>query len=98
MSEQTLREQLYASFKHRGMLYYLIFDELRSEVGEDRAAAILKRAIRKRGETVGQAFAQFGPADLAGLRDAFLAGIPDDGCMFAARSRTLRTRRLGYHA
>lgn len=84
MSEETLRNQLYAAFKHRAMLYYLIFDELRAEIGEQRAATVLKRAIRRRGETIGQPFSEFAPDDLAGLRDAFLAGIPDEGRMFSA--------------
>ncbi|MBM4091168.1 MAG: hypothetical protein FJ276_17355 [Planctomycetes bacterium] len=85
MSEQQLREQLYAAFKHRAALYYLIFDELRRELGEQRAVAILQRAIRRRGEAIGQQFARYAPSDLGGLKDAFLAIIPDDGRMFSAK-------------
>ncbi len=85
MSEQELRAQLYAAFKHRAMLYYLIFDELRQELDEPRAIAILQRAIRRRGEAVGQQYAPAAPADLPALRDAFLANIPDGGRMFSAR-------------
>ena len=83
MSEEVLREQLGASFKNRAILYYLIFDELRQEVGEQKAEAILKRAIFRRGTQIGQQFAQFGPDDLDGLRNAFLAIIPDEGRLFA---------------
>jgi len=82
MSEQELRHQLYESFRHRALLYYLIFDELRQEIDEDRAIAIMKRAIRRRGDVVGQQFTKFAPEDLSGLRDAFLAIIPDNGRMF----------------
>jgi len=82
MSEQQLREQLYASFKHRAILYWLIFDELREELGQDKATELLKRAVYRRGEQVGQKFAPFGPDDLQGLREAFLGGIPDEGRMF----------------
>ena len=85
MSEQQLRDQLYASFRHRAMLYYLIFDELRKALDEPQAIEILQRAIRRRGEEVGKQFAPFAPDDLAGLRDAFLKIIPDDGKMFAAK-------------
>ncbi len=85
MSEQQLREQLYASFRHRAMLYYLIFDELRSTLDEQQAIDIMQRAIRRRGEQVGKQFAPFAPSDLQGLRDAFLAAIPDDGRMFSAQ-------------
>ncbi len=83
MSEQDLREQLYNSFKHRALLYYLIFDEMRAEVGEQRATDVLERAIKRRGEAVGRQFAAYGPDDLQGLRDAFLKVIPDQGHMFS---------------
>jgi hypothetical protein len=85
MFEQDLRDQLYAAFKHRAMLYYLIFDELRRTLDEPQAIAILQRAIRRRGEAVGQQYAAFAPNDLPGLRDAFLENIPDDGRMFSAQ-------------
>ena len=83
MSEHNLRAELVASFKNRAVLYYTIFDELRQEVGESRAAAILKRAIYRRGAQIGQQFCQFAPGDLEGLKDAFLGGIPDEGRLFA---------------
>lgn len=85
MSEQQLRDQLYAAFRHRAMLYYLIFDELRKVLDEAQAIEIMQRAIRRRGEQIGQQFAPFAPADLAGLKDAFLNVIPDDGRMFTAQ-------------
>lgn len=36
MPEEQLRSQLYDSFKNRAALYYLIFSELRDEVGAER--------------------------------------------------------------
>jgi len=83
MSEQQLREQLYASFRHRAMLYYLMFDELRHSLGESQAIEIMQRAIRRRGEVIGRQYAEFAPDDLAGLRDAFLKNVPDEARMFA---------------
>ncbi len=83
MTHRELRDQLYASFKHRAMLYFHIYDELQAEVGAERAAEILRRAIERRGREVGQAFAQYAPNDLNGLCQAFLAGIPDSGHMFS---------------
>lgn len=78
-----LREQLYHSFKNRAILYYLIYDELRDEIGAERAEQVMRRAIYRRGAQVGkEKFAKFGPDDLAGLREAFLSGIPDRGRMF----------------
>ena len=83
MSEESLRHQLYDSFKNRARIYYLIFDELRTELGAQRAEAILMRAIYRRGVENGAAkFARFAPDDMAGLKAAFLDGIPDEGRMF----------------
>jgi hypothetical protein len=83
MTEENLRKQLYDSFKNRAMIYYLIYDELRNECGEDRAEEVLARAIYRRGAEKGREnFAQLGPRDLEGLKKAFLGGIPDDGQMF----------------
>jgi hypothetical protein len=83
MSEDQLRQQLYDSFKNRAMLYFLIFDELRQEIGQERAAEIMKRAIYKRGFQKGAKYAGFAPNDLQGLCDRFVGGIPDDGAMFS---------------
>jgi hypothetical protein len=83
MSEEQLRTQLYESFKHRALIYHAIFEELREELGDDRAEEILSRAIYRRGEQCGRAkYARFAPANLAGLKAAFWAGLPDDGRMF----------------
>ena len=80
-SEQ-LRQELYAAFKNRALLYRQFFDELRREHGEARAAEIMGRAIYARGVEIGKSFSRYAPADLAGLRDAFLGFVPDEGRMF----------------
>jgi hypothetical protein len=83
MSEEQLRTELYDSFKNRAMIYRSIFDELRAELGADRAEQLLGRAIYRRGEARGrEKYAQFAPGDLAGLKRAFLEGLPDDSRMF----------------
>ncbi len=82
MSEEALRDQLYASFKNRALIYWQIYDELRGEVGGQRAEEILKRAIYRRGQEKGKKYARFAPNDLEGLREAFVGGIPDEGRMF----------------
>lgn len=83
MSEESLRRQLYESYKNRAVLYYLIFDELRKQFGPAAAEAALSRAVYRRGTMIGEAkYAEFGPDDLAGLKEAFLGGIPDGGRMF----------------
>lgn len=83
MSEAALRAQLYDSYKNRAMIYYLIYDELRTELGEDRAEDLLGRALYRRGESLGQEkYGRFAPKDLAGLQKDLLDTIPDNGRMF----------------
>lgn len=82
MVEEILREQLYGAYKNRGMMYYHIFRELKKEVGERRAADIMKRGIYNRGVELSRKYKQFAPMDLEGLKNAFLAGSADLGNMF----------------
>ena len=82
---ERLRRDLYAAFKNRAPMYWHVFDELRRALGEPRATALMARAIEARGREIGRQFSRYGPADLAGLRDAFVGGVPDAGRMFAPR-------------
>ena len=83
--DQRLRGELYAAFKNRALMYWHIFDELRRALGEPQATGLLSRAIEARGREIGRQFARYAPADLAGLRDAFVGFVPDQGRMFAPR-------------
>jgi hypothetical protein len=83
MSEEKLRRQLHEAFAGRARLYHLLFDELSAELGADRAAELLGRAIYQRGVQVGARYASFAPRDLEGLCRAFLANATDDGALFA---------------
>jgi L-2-amino-thiazoline-4-carboxylic acid hydrolase len=80
--EARLRNEVYAAFKNRALVYWHVFDELRRALGAPQAETLLARAIEARGREIGRAFAPYGPADLSGLRDAFVAGVPDGGRMF----------------
>lgn len=80
--EEQLRKELYESNANRAAIYALIYDELCGEFGAERAEALMKRAIERRGRQKGKKYARFGPDDLAGLKEAFLGGIPDEGRMF----------------
>ena len=82
-----LRVQLRNAMKARAMVYAAFYDELEAELGAARAEAILKRAIHKRGLAIGARFARFGPRDIAGLKDAFLAFVPDGGRVFEPEVR-----------
>ncbi len=82
-TDDRLRQELHAAFRNRALLYWHLFDTLRRELGEPRATELMSRAIYARGTEIGRAFARHAPGDLAGLRDAFLAFVPDGGRMFA---------------
>jgi hypothetical protein len=81
--EAQLLEQLRAAFKSRALVYHAVYDEVRREFGVEHAQAILRRAIYRRGEAIAHHFAKHAPADLAGLRDSFLAFIPQGADLFA---------------
>lgn len=81
--ETKLLEQLRAAFKSRALVYHAVYDEMRRELGAEKAQAILKRAIYRRGEAIAGHFASHAPADLAGLEKAFLAFIPQGEELFA---------------
>jgi L-2-amino-thiazoline-4-carboxylic acid hydrolase len=72
-----------ASIRNRALFYKAVLDELRAELGEEKATAILRRAIYKRGLEIGEPFARFAPDDFTGLRDAFLAFVPGGDRIFA---------------
>ncbi len=71
------------AMKMRARMYYRIFCELREELGEERATAIMKRGIRQGGKDAAANLAQYAPGDLQGLKDAFLSSVPDNASMFS---------------
>src|SRR4051812_37176530 len=83
MSEEKLRRQLYDSFANRARLYHLLFNQLRSELGAEKAAELMGRAIYQRGVQNATPYASFAPRDLEGLKQAFIGNLADDGAMFA---------------
>ena len=71
------------AMKMRARMYYHIFCELRGEIGEEKATAVMKRAIAKGGNDAAPRFKEFAPRDLAGLKEAFLGWVPDNASMFS---------------
>ena len=82
-NEERLRHDLYGAFRNRALLYHHMFDALRREMGEARAVEVMGRAIYARGTEIGKSFARYAPGDMAGLREAFVGFVPDEGRMFA---------------
>lgn len=79
----TLRTELEGSFRNRADIYRLIYQSLRTRLGEAEAEAAMVEAIEERGrEVAAQAFSSFGPQDARALGEAFLAVSPDGGRMY----------------
>lgn len=70
------RRDLVAQMKNRALIYLEMYDVLEAELGATKAEELLTRAIYRRGEAMGKAFAKYAPADLEGLREAFLGSVP----------------------
>ena len=80
---EVLARELEESFRNRALLYWSIYDELRREVGAERAEAILGRAIERRGEAAGAAlFGSLTERTPAAVARAFLAVSPNGGTMY----------------
>lgn len=86
-TEQRLRDELYAAFKNRALVYHHLYQELKRDLGEERAADLMKRGIYERGLTVGRRFANVPRGDFRALKDAFVSNVPDGGAMFSPQVR-----------
>lgn len=71
------RENLRAAIANRAMIYYRVWEAIKARHGEAEASETLREAIYAQGCAVGQAFRHIAPTDMAGIRDAFLAFLPD---------------------
>lgn len=84
--EARLREsraETRSAFENRALMYAYIFDELEAEIGEERAAEVLKRAIHRRGLEIGLRYREAAQAgDLAEVGRLFVEGSPCEGALF----------------
>jgi L-2-amino-thiazoline-4-carboxylic acid hydrolase len=85
--EADLRRQLKEAHMSRAMVYAAIYDELVERLGESAAEEVMKAAIYRRGLEIGRRFSKFGPADIEGLRNAFLDFVPEKGRLFQPEVR-----------
>ncbi|MEX2199085.1 MAG: L-2-amino-thiazoline-4-carboxylic acid hydrolase [Burkholderiales bacterium] len=81
MSDQDRRD-LVAQMKNRALVYMEMYDVLVEDLGEQKAEALLTKAIYRRGKAMGKSFSKFGPADLEGLQKAFLGSVPGGEAIF----------------
>ena len=81
------RRDLVAQMKNRALIYKETYDVLCEELGAAKAEELLTRAIYRRGRAMGAAFAKYAPADLDGLREAFLGSVPGGKDIFEPEVR-----------
>jgi hypothetical protein len=97
---EDLRRQLKEAHMSRALVYAAIYDELCARFGAEVAEEVMTAAIYRRGLAIGRRFAEYGPRDLEGLRDAFLDFVPDRGRLFRPEVRRCDAERLDikFHA
>ncbi len=72
-----------SAFENRALAYAYIYDELEAEIGAERATALMKRAIYRRGLEVGEKYRAAAQAgDLAEVARLFVEGSPAEGRFF----------------
>lgn len=82
------RRDLIAQMKNRALIYMEMYDVLAEELGAAKSEQLLAKAIYRRGCSAGKTLAKFAPADLAGLKTAFLGAVPGGEELF--RPQVLR--------
>ncbi|MBM3532780.1 MAG: hypothetical protein FJX60_07075 [Alphaproteobacteria bacterium] len=90
-----LERELKDAFKNRALIYWEIYDELRRELGPEKAGALLARAIERRGKAAGDALFRGMPADPVKIGERFLAVSPANGRLFPTDVR--RDDKGGIH-
>jgi len=95
------RDETRAAFANRALIYAAMYEELSDELGPDRAAEVMKRAIYRRGVDVGR---RYRPAaatgDLEEVGRIFCDGSPCAGELFEPGVDDLSEERtvLSMHA
>ena len=92
---ERLERELEEAFKNRALLYWLIYDELRSEIGAARAETVLARAIERRGKEAGAGLFKGVAATPEAMAERFLAVSPAGGRLFPTEVR--RDENGGVH-
>jgi hypothetical protein len=85
---------LKAAFATRAAAYANIFDVLREAFGTERAVDLVSEATRRMGLTMSEKFKDLAPANLDGLRERFLSGIPAGDVLFAPEVRRSDAEKL----
>jgi hypothetical protein len=76
---EALRKDVLSATINRGLVYKAILEEMRKELGEERASEIFKRAIRGHGAKMAKLLDP--PRVMAEFEQWLLAMLPDGGAM-----------------
>jgi hypothetical protein len=76
---EALRRDVFSATVNRGLVYTAILEEMRKELGEDRASRIFKRAIHGHGAKMAGVFDP--PRTIPEFKEWLLAMLPDGGAM-----------------
>ncbi len=77
------RAETVAAFQNRAIVLAYLFEELEAELGAERAAEIMKRAIYRRGLEIGERYADAAArGDLDEVGRLFVEGSPAGGALF----------------
>jgi L-2-amino-thiazoline-4-carboxylic acid hydrolase-like protein len=79
---EALRQELEEAFRSRGHLYRVLLDELETEVGLERATAVMSQALERRGKEVAEGLFRDTPPDPIAVGDRFLSVSPDNGRLY----------------
>jgi hypothetical protein len=80
---EKLARELRDAFANRALIYAETYAELRRTMSEPEAAALLGRALYRRGQDVARKlFADLPAGDAAAVAERFLSVSPDGGCLF----------------
>jgi hypothetical protein len=81
---EKARRETRAAFENRALMYRAIHEELEGDVGSERATAIMKSAIHRRGLAVGRKYREAADAgDLRLVGCIFCEDSPSDGELFS---------------
>jgi hypothetical protein len=76
---QTLRKELFLAIANRALVYTAVLNEMRKELGEERASEIFKRALYNHGVNTARLLNY--PKDIEKFKDWLLDFLPDGGAM-----------------
>jgi hypothetical protein len=92
---EEARAETRASFENRAIVYFHMYNELKQELGRDEAIDVMKRAIRRRGVQISEAYREAAAAgDLETVGRIFCETSVSQGELFQPAVEELEGDRL----